>query len=159
MKTQRLLCVYLQRLTLAGLIGAMLGCSTSGRIGAICSPSPEMAQLVLIRPPYPVGNLATYYITLDGCEIFALRAGEYTKVAIPAGTHVLAIKSYGERASPEPEEGERIEAVNGAMLYFTIATAYTTKATLKRITDDQASLETERCGYVPETRLSNRKCN
>lgn len=158
MKKNPFLAVFLPILIGVGLsVASLCGCATSGRIGATLEPAQETAQLVLIRPPNPIGNLATYYVTLDGREIFALRAGEYTKLAIPSGKHTLAIKSYGGRDQPDPAAGETIEAINGATLYFTIATAYTTKATLQRITDDQATFAMDRCGFVPETRLSNRE--
>ena len=157
MKKYTLIIVFLQGLFFAGLTTTFLaGCATSGRIGSTVAASPETDQLVLIRPPNPIGNLATYYVTLDRHEIFALRAGEYTKLAIPAGKHTLAIKSYGAHTQPDPEEGEAIEVIKGATLYFSISTAYTTKALLHRITDDQAASALDRCGFVPETRLSNR---
>ncbi len=157
MKKHAFIAFFLQGLFFVGLtITFLAGCATSGRIGSMLADSPETAQLVLIRPPNPIGNLATYYVTLDGHEIFALRAGEYTQLAIPAGKHMLDIKSYGAHTPPDPEAGEAIEVIKGATIYFSISTAYTTRALLTRITDDQAASALERCGFVPETRCSNR---
>lgn len=112
----------LRTTTLALLGTALFGCATSGRIGDLptIAVGASSSSLVLIRPSSLVGATNSYYIALDGKDVFSIRSGENTQFPIPSGEHTVSVKCFGGWSPTWKEDGKQFVAVEGQSSYFEI---------------------------------------
>ncbi|CAJ0817765.1 hypothetical protein [Ralstonia flaminis] len=106
----------------AVLCASLSGCATSGRIGdlpTIAAGAPS-SSLVLIRPSSLVGATNSYYVALDGKDVFSIRSGENTQFPIPSGEHTVSVKCFGGWSPTWKEDGKQFVAVEGQSSYFEI---------------------------------------
>jgi hypothetical protein len=77
--------------------GVLAGCASSGRLGPLpeIEPGRPVSRLVVYRISSLIGVTNSYYLLLDGREIFSLRSGEHTGFMIESGEHVLGVKCFG----------------------------------------------------------------
>lgn len=107
----------------AGLIVLFLsGCASSGRIGdlpTVIGRAPS-SQLVLIRVSNFVGGANSYFVALDGKDVFSIRSGQYTTFRIPTGEHFVAVKCFGGWSPTWKEDSKRFVAMQDKTNYFVI---------------------------------------
>ena len=109
---------------LAGLVIVVLsGCASSGRMRDLPTVAEGAAssQLVLIRKSSLVGATNSYYVALDGKDIFSIRSGEYTKFRISMGEHFVAVKCFGGWSPTWKAESVRFVAAQDQVNYFEIS--------------------------------------
>jgi hypothetical protein len=108
---------------LAAALTAGSGCASSGRIGdlpAIATGSPS-SPLVLIRVSSMLGAANSYYVALDGKDLFSIRSGEYTEFPVPAGEHVVTVKCFGGWSPTWKEDAQKFVAVPNQPNHFEIS--------------------------------------
>jgi len=108
----------------SGLIVPFLsGCSASGRIGELptIGRGAPSSQLVLIRVSNFVGAANSYYVALDGKDVFSIRSGQYTTLHIPEGEHFVAVKCFGGWSPTWKEDSKRFVAMQDQTNYFVIS--------------------------------------
>ncbi|WP_316682960.1 hypothetical protein [Ralstonia flaminis] len=113
----------LRTTTLAILCTTLFGCATSGRIGelpTIAAGAPS-SSLVLIRTGNLIGATNSYYVALDGKDVFSIRSGEHTQFPIPSGEHTVSVKCFGGWSPTWKEDGKQFVAVEGQPTYFEIS--------------------------------------
>jgi hypothetical protein len=102
--------------------GAALLAGCAGRIGELPAvPAGEVpAELVLIRVSSLVGVTKTYYVTLDGRNVFAIRSGQHTMFPIPAGQHFVGVKCSKDDA-PLKENAKGFTVAPRQPIYYEIS--------------------------------------
>lgn len=102
---------------------SMIGCASSGRIGELPSVSSgaPSTKLVLIRASNLVGATNSYYVALDGQDVFTIRSGEYTEFPIPSGSHNITVKCFGGWSPTVKENSTPFTAAPSGAAYFRIA--------------------------------------
>jgi len=132
------------------------GCSTSGRIGPLPSIADEnsSSQLVLIRVSSIVGAANSYYVALDGKDIFSIRSGENTEFPIPAGKHYVSVKCFGGWTPTWKEAAKRFNALPNQTSYFKISPNLSC-AEIVSIEPDEAKTEIQSTDFVSPSELSN----
>ena len=102
------------------LVVALSACASSGRIGDLpaVAEGATSSQLVLIRVSSFVGATNSYYVALDGRDIFSLRSGQYTEFRIPTGEHFVAVKCFGGWSPSWKKESKRFVAAQDQTNYF-----------------------------------------
>jgi hypothetical protein len=114
MKTARL------SLLLAGA-AVLAGCA--GRIGELpaVTPGEAPAELVLIRVSSLVGMTKTYYVALDGKDVFAMRPGQHTMFPIPAGQHFVGVKCSAGDSPSWKEDAKGFTVTPKQPIYYEIS--------------------------------------
>lgn len=144
---------------LAALVVAILsGCASSGRIGdlpAIPTSGPS-SQLVLIRVSSIVGAANSYYIALDGKDVFSIRSGEYTQFPIPAGEHFIAVKCLGGWSPTWKEDSQKFVPIPNQTNYFEISPNMTC-AEIKEITADAGKAAAAKSTFISPDILSSKQ--
>jgi hypothetical protein len=138
-------------------VGILSGCASSGRIGelpTIAADAPS-SQLVLIRVSSIIGATNSYYVALDGKDIFSIRSGEYTRFRIPAGEHFIAVKCFGGWSPAWKEISKGFVAVADQTSYFEISPNMTC-AEIRQITTDAGKAEVKNITFVDPETPSNR---
>src|SRR5947207_2671879 len=76
---------------------ALAGCAASGRVGALpaVAPGQPAGKLVVLRVSSVLGVANSYYVVLDGKDVFVLRSGEHTAFAVVPGEHAVGVKCFG----------------------------------------------------------------
>jgi hypothetical protein len=108
----------------AALIVVILsGCASSGRIGDLPTVigGSASSQIVLIRVSSLVGAANSYYVALDGKDVFSIRSGQYTTFPIPTGEHFVAVKCFGGWSPTWKEDSKRFVAMKDQTNYFVIS--------------------------------------
>ena len=90
----------------SGLLIALIGLFISGCVEVLPPDLPlyeppevsgQGCAITVIRTTYLLEPSLYQYITLDGVNVAALHAGEYTKFSIPEGRHTIGVKwLFGE---------------------------------------------------------------
>ncbi len=68
-----------------------------------------------------MGSGASYYVTLDGQDIFAIRVGQYTEFNIVSGVHLIGVKCFGGWSPTFKEHAISFDLVPGGQAYFVIS--------------------------------------
>ena len=63
----------------------------------------------------------SYYVTLDGQDIFAIRVGQYTKFKIVSGVHHIGVKCFGGWSPTWKEDSIAFDLTPGGQTYFVIS--------------------------------------
>ena len=82
----------------AVFLTVLTGCTTSGPVKSIApgdSAGESTSELVVIRVDKALASMNTFYVRLDGEDIFTLNIGQYTKLTIPPGKHTISVKCFG----------------------------------------------------------------
>jgi len=118
---------YHPKLICAFLVGAFAlvgsGCASAGRIGSlpIIPEGTASSEIVLVRPSSIVGAANSYYIALDGHDIFSIRSGQHTAIRIPSGEHFISVKCFGGWTPTWKGSAKPVKASAGETLYFKIS--------------------------------------
>lgn len=140
----------MKKTLLVAMVAAILsGCASSGRIGdlpAVATGSLP-SQLVLIRVRSIVGAANSYYVALDGNDVFSIRSGEYTQLPIPPGEHFVAVKCFGGWSPTWREDSKNFVAVPDQPNYFEISPNMTC-AEIRQITSDAGKAAAAKSMFV-----------
>src|ERR687888_540025 len=81
----------------ASCAAVLAGCAGSGRLGELpaTAPGAHAGKLVVLRTSSLYAVASSYYVTLDGREVFVLRSGEHTTFAVPPGPHTVGVRCLG----------------------------------------------------------------
>lgn len=129
------------------------GCASSGRIGdlPVVAASGSPSQLVLIRTSSLVGVANSYYVALDGKDVFSIRSGEYTQFPISAGEHFVAVKCFGGWSPIWKEDSKKFIASPNESSYFAISPNMSCAA-IEQVTADTAKINISTSKFVgPDT--------
>jgi hypothetical protein len=77
---------------------AISGCAPdsvtlAGKLPPITDPA-EAGDVVLIRPRASIADDSSFYINVNQDEIAPIRAGQHTRLKLPAGEHRVAVRCY-----------------------------------------------------------------
>ena len=99
------------------------GCASSGRVGNLpdVAPGEASSELGLIRVSSPVGLANSYYVSLDGKDVFSLRSGQHTQFPITAGQHYISVKCFGGWSPTWKEDSTSFVARANEPSYFKIS--------------------------------------
>lgn len=113
----------IRSIILIALVSVITGCATSGRIGTLPSVADNepSSQLVLMRVSSIVGAANSYYVALDGKDVFSIRSGEYTEFPISTGEHFVSVKCFGGWTPTWKEEAKQFTALSNQTNYFEIS--------------------------------------
>lgn len=142
---------------IAVLCTMLFGCATSGRIGelpAIATGAPS-SPLVLIRTSSLVGATNSYYVALDGKDVFSIRSGENTQFPIPAGEHTVSVKCFGGWSPTWKEDGKQFVAVGGQANYFEISPNMTC-AKIEQVSPESAKTHLAATTFVSSATMSSK---
>jgi hypothetical protein len=134
------------------------GCASSGRIGElpVVATGVPTAKLVVIRVSSIVGVANTYYIALDGKDIFAIRSGEHTEFRIGAGEHHIGVKCFGGLTPTWKEDSVKFSAASETENFFEISPNLSC-AEIKAIEADEAKKRIATSTFIsPETPSSSK---
>lgn len=147
----------LRTTTLAILCATLFGCASSGRIGDLPAiPAGAAASpLVLIRTSSLIGATNSYYVALDGKDIFSIRSGENTQFPIPAGEHTVSVKCFGGWSPTWKEDGKQFVAVGGQANYFEISPNLTC-AKIEQMSPEGAKTQLAATKFVSPSTVSNK---
>ena len=119
----------------------LTGCTTasSGRLGELpkINSGDPSSKLVIIRVSTIVGGANSYYVSLDGKDIFSLRSGDYTSFYIPSGEHFIAVKCFGGWTPTWKEDSKSFTAKPKQTYYFEISPNFSC-AEIVAIDDDKS---------------------
>ncbi|WP_157003051.1 hypothetical protein [Ralstonia sp. A12] len=135
----------------------LFGCATSGRIGELPAIPADVSasKLVLIRSSSLVGATNSYYVALDGKDIFSIRSGENTQFAIPMGSHTVSVKCFGGWSPTWKEDGIQFAAAASEANYFEISPNLTC-AKIVQIDSDGGKRQLAATKFVSPTTVSNK---
>jgi hypothetical protein len=148
----------LRPIILIALALMITGCATSGRIGTLPSvaENESSSQIVLIRVSSFVGGANSYYVALDGKDVFSIRSGEYTKFTIPTGEHFISVKCFGGWTPTWKEEAKKFNALADQGNYFEISPNLNC-AEIVSIDSARAMKEMKSSDFVNPDALSNKQ--
>jgi hypothetical protein len=96
---------------------ALSGCA-HGLVGTLPNVVPaDAAEIVVVRPQRFAGSAASWTITIDGAEVYAVRTGEHVIVAVPVGERIVGVKYFGPLFATE-ENTQTVNAESGQTYYF-----------------------------------------
>jgi hypothetical protein len=140
------------------LVAGISSCASSGRIGEI--PTVPLGQpagkLVVIRVSSIVGVANSYYIAIDGKDIFAIRSGEHTEFTVGAGEHYIAVKCFGGWSPTWKEDSIKFSASSEKESFFKISPNMTC-AQIKPIEADEAKKLIATSKFISPETLSGSK--
>lgn len=135
---------------------ALFGCATSGRIGELPNiSSGAPSELVLVRPSSLIGATNSYYVSLDGKDVFSVRSGDYTRFPLPSGAHTVSVKCFGGWSPTWKEDGKQFVAVPAQANYFQISPNLTC-AKIAQISADDATKLLATTRFVDPSKVSNK---
>lgn len=143
---------------LAGFVlVALSGCASSGRIGELpqVAASESSSRLVVIRASSLIGAANTYYVALDGEDVFSIRSGEYTAFPIPEGEHFVSVKCFGGWTPTWKEDAERFVARRDQSIYFEISPSMGC-ADIRFIHEEDGIAKTAKSSFVDPRTVSNK---
>lgn len=141
-------------LFLALLATVLSGCASSGRIGDLpaISPGASSSKLVLLRVSSHTSGLNSFYVALDGRDVFSIRSGEYTEFPIPVGEHFISVKCFGGWSPTWKEDTKRFNALPDMANYFEIRPNGLACAYIWPIGEEDAKKQMNRSKFIsPET--------
>ncbi|OCS45077.1 hypothetical protein BEK67_23390 [Ralstonia pickettii] len=110
---------------------------------------------MLIRTSNLVGATNSYYVALDGKDVFSIRSGENTKFSIPAGEHTVSVKCFGGWSPTWKEDGTQFMAAPDQANYFEISPNLTC-AKIGLIDSDRANKQLAATKFVSPATVSNK---
>lgn len=143
---------------LVALVFVITGCATSGRIGELPSVADHetSSQLVLIRVSSIVGAANSYYVALDGKDVFSIRSGEYTEFPISTGEHFVSVKCFGGWTPTWKENAKKFNALPNQTSYFEISPNLSC-AEIVSIAPTKAKDEMKSSDFVSPDKLSDKQ--
>jgi hypothetical protein len=81
----------------------------------------QAGNVFVIRNRNILGSAVSYYITLDGTDMFAIRVGQHTKFSIAAGEHYLGVKCFGGWAPTWKEDSKKFNLLPQGDAYFLVS--------------------------------------
>ncbi|MRT00186.1 hypothetical protein GJQ57_16210 [Ralstonia pickettii] len=147
----------LRTTAIAALCTTLFGCASSGRIGELpaIAAGTSASPLVLIRSRSLIGATNSYYVALDGKDVFSIRSGENTQIPIPAGEHTVSVKCFGGWSPTWKEDGKQFVAVGGQSNYFEISPNMTC-AKIEQIDSNDAKKLLASSKFVSSATVSNK---
>ncbi|MDW3687852.1 hypothetical protein RA280_40230 [Cupriavidus sp. CV2] len=146
------------RKSLIGLFAtALVGCASSGRIGQL----PEVpegtpsSQLVLIRSSNIIGAMNSYYVALDGRDVFSIGSGENINFSVPLGEHTVSVKCFGGWSPTWKEDGMKFVAQRDRASYFEISPTMSC-AKIVEIESEEAKKLVSVSKFVSPSTISNK---
>jgi len=148
----------IRSIILITLISVITGCASSGRIGALprVADNESSSQLVLIRVSSIVGCANSYYVALDGNDIFSIRSGEYTEFPIPIGEHFVSVKCFGGWTPTWKEEAKQFNALPNQTNYFEISPNLSC-AEIVPIEPEKAKKEIKNSDFISPDKISSKQ--
>ena len=134
----------------------LTGCASSGRLASLpkVEPGTPSAKLVLYRISSLIGVTNSYYVILDGKEIFSLRSGEYTGFMIGSGDHVLGVKCFGG-VSPTWKEQYVMHTFSPGGEYFFEIGPDLNCARIKAVSSDEGKTSTSNSKFIDPEKVSD----
>ncbi|WP_345817737.1 hypothetical protein AAGS40_30550 (plasmid) [Paraburkholderia sp. PREW-6R] len=148
----------MKRILIAALLCmGLFGCASSGRLGALpaITGGQPSSELVLVRPSNFIGAANSYYVALDGKDVFSIRSGDYTKFRVPSGEHTVMVKCFGGWTPTWKEDGKHFVAATDQASFFEISPSFTC-AKITQINAGQASKLLAANRFVSTGIVSNR---
>jgi hypothetical protein len=138
------------------LVVVLAGCASSGRIGALptIAPGKEVSKLVVYRISSIVGVANSYYVTLDGRDIFSIRSGEFTQLSIEAGEHSVGIKCFGGFSPTWKEDAVQFSALPKSESFFEISPNLSC-AEIKAVTVEEGKKQINNSKFISSEQMSN----
>ncbi|MCX5723539.1 MAG: hypothetical protein NTX84_03270 [Nitrospirae bacterium] len=141
------------------LLFALAGCASSGRIGELplLSAGTPTAKLTVMRVSSIVGVAVTFFVVLDGEEIFAIGSGEHTEFKIGVGEHYVGAKHFGGWTPTWKENAVRFTALAEKEYFFEISpNLLTGSAEIQSVEPAAAEKRIATSTFIsPETRSSS----
>jgi len=136
---------------------SITGCATSGRIGDLPSVASgaQSTKLVLIRASNLIGAPNSYYVALDGQDIFTIRSGEYTEFPIPSGQHNIGVKCFGGWSLIWKEKSISFTVAPSGTAYFRIIPDLSC-AKIYEIDSNEANDEMKRKDFISPSNKSSK---
>lgn len=140
------------------LFAGLFGCASSGRIGDLPKTRDGVptSLLVLIRPSHFAGSAVSYYMKLDGKEIFSIRSGEDTSITISSGEHRLTVKCAGGPTTPWEEHGGLILVPPNQAVYMEVTPDLTACAKIHALEPVEAKRLLLDSEYISASKISDR---
>jgi len=143
----------------ACIIGALIltGCASAGRIGdlPVISEGASSSTLVLVRPSNVIGMANSFYVALDGKDVFSIRSGDNTHFLIPAGEHAVSVKCFGGWSPTWKEDSKSFLAEVDRASYFSISPSMSC-AKIEQVSEAQGKALVENSSYIDSAVASNK---
>jgi len=100
----------------------LVGCASGpiGRLPAI-EDQAQSGDVFVIRNSNFVGSGVSYYITIDGNDMFAIRVGQYTKFKLVIGEHYIGVKCFGGWSPTWKEDSRKFSVLPQQGTYFIVS--------------------------------------
>lgn len=141
------------------LLAGITGCASSGRIGEIptIASGQQAGKVVVLRVSSIIGVTNSYYIALDGKEIFAIRSGEHTEFKVSAGDHSIAVKCFGGWSPTWKEDSVNFSVSSETESFFEISPVPLVCAEIKPISAEEAREQIATSKFISPNTLSGSK--
>ena len=103
-----------------------------------------------------MGVANSYYLALDGKDVFSIRSGEHTQFPIPAGEHVVSVKCFGGWTPTWKENGKPFVGAERQASYFEVGPSMGC-AKITQITPTEARKLLDSTQLIDSSKLSNRE--
>jgi hypothetical protein len=141
------------------IFGALIlaGCASSGHIADLptITDGTAASTLVLIRGSSLIGMPNTYFVALDGKDVFGIRSGENTRFLIPAGQHTVTVKCFGGWSPTWKEDGKGFVAEKNQASYFSISPDLRC-ANIKQVSETEGKSLLGKTNFIDPTVASNK---
>ena len=116
--------IYIRKriIIIVSLIALNMGCA-SGPIGHLPTiKAPHAAgKVTVMRNRNIVGSANSYYITLDGQDIFKIRIGQYTDFKLNAGEYYIGLKCFGGWSPTWKNESLKLKVLPNSEYFFIVS--------------------------------------
>lgn len=105
--------------SLLALVAALLlaGCASSGPLSILPDVPPDQAgTIVVARNNNLIGAAIAYIVSLDGVRVLAITVGQYARLPVRAGDHMISVGCGGIS-----ESGVRVTVAPGAERYVVLS--------------------------------------
>ena len=113
------------------------------------------STLVLARDSSLVGMTNSYYVALDGKDVFSIRSGENTHFPIPLGQHTVTVKCFGGWSATWKEDGKTFVAEQNTASYFSISPNLTC-AKIAQVNEVDGKALVAKTKFIDPTTASNK---
>ena len=137
------------------LVVVLSGCASSGRIGVLPSiaPGKDISKLVVYRVSSIVGSTNSYYVNLDGKDIFSIRSGEFTRLSIEAGEHNVGTKCFGGFSPTWKEDAVQFTAMPNTESFFEISPNLSC-AEIKAVSVEEGKKQIDNSSFINPEQMS-----
>ncbi|GAB7549698.1 hypothetical protein [Cupriavidus sp. 8B] len=97
----------------------------------------------------------SYYVALDGRDVFSIGSGENTKFSVPLGEHTVSVKCFGGWSPTWKEDGKKFVAQRDRVSYFEISPNMSC-AKIVQIDTEEAGKLVSASRFVSPNNLSNK---